>query len=346
MNLLLTMTLLPSALIMFYIYKMDSHDKEPGKLLALLFFMGAVPTVICALITESIGGKMLDNMQLKNQTLYYFIEAFIIVAISEEGFKLLYLWAISWKNKNFNYLFDGIVYSVFVSMGFATIENIEYVLFNGGTSTAIIRAVTAIPGHATFSIFMGYYYGLAKLNAVRGDKKLRNRNMILTLLVPVLLHGFYDFCAFTSNVWMSIVLFVFILLMDINAYLRVSRSSRENEYLYKQYMEKFPTLNLPYNDYETAYRQVFSTPVYMRRAPQVQQAAGPNAPHGALRPNMQKPVIIPNSPQGAIQPANMVQRPMRPIYRLFCPVCGNEVRMNSFNCPVCKTPLNIKNYLD
>ena len=120
----------------------------------------------------------------------------------------------------------------------------------------------------------------------------------------------------------------------------------ENEYLYKQYMEKFPTLNLPYNDYETAYRQVFSTPVYMRRAPQVQQAAGPNAPHGALRPNMQKPVIIPNSPQGAIQPANMVQRPMRPIYRLFCPVCGNEVRTNSFNCPVCKTPLNIKNYLD
>ena len=105
MNLLLTMTLLPSALIMFYIYKMDSHDKEPGKLLALLFFMGAVPTVICALITESVGGAMLDKMQLKNQTLYYFIEAFIIVAISEEGFKFLYLWAVSWKNKNFNYYF-------------------------------------------------------------------------------------------------------------------------------------------------------------------------------------------------------------------------------------------------
>ncbi len=315
------MTLLPSALIMFYIYKMDSHDKEPGKLLALLFFMGAVPTVICALITESVGGAMLDKMQLKNQTLYYFIEAFIIVAISEEGFKFLYLWAVSWKNKNFNYLYDGIVYSVFVSMGFATIENIEYVLFNGGTSTAIIRAVTAIPGHATFSIFMGYYYGLAKLNAVRGDKRKRNRNLILTLLVPVLLHGFYDFCAFTSNVWMSIVLFIFILLMDINAYLRVSRSARENEYLYKQYMEKFPTLNLPYQDFETAYRQVFNAPVYMRK-PQ-------------------------NRPQEFVRPVpNMARRPVRPVYRLFCPVCGNEVRLNSFNCPVCKTPLNIKNYLD
>jgi RsiW-degrading membrane proteinase PrsW (M82 family) len=66
-----------------------------------------------------------------------------------------------YNNKNFNEPFDGIVYAVIVSMGFATIENIIYV-FQYGFATGILRLFTAVPAHAAFGILMGYFLGKAK----------------------------------------------------------------------------------------------------------------------------------------------------------------------------------------
>ena len=78
---------------------------------------------------------------------------FILVGLVEEGSKWIILKSFTWKNKEFNYIYDAIVYAVFVSLGFAALENIIYVL-NGGITTAITRTIFSIPGHTFFGVFM------------------------------------------------------------------------------------------------------------------------------------------------------------------------------------------------
>lgn len=92
---------------------------------------------------------------------------FVIVAIAEESSKYFFLKKRTWNNPEFNCQYDGVVYAVFVSLGFALWENINYVL-SYGFSTAIVRAITAIPGHACFGVFMGVFYGLARKQYNRG----------------------------------------------------------------------------------------------------------------------------------------------------------------------------------
>ena len=91
---------------------------------------------------------------------------------------------------------DGIVYAVCVSMGFAALENITYLISNLDSymEVGVSRAFTAIPGHFCFGVVMGYYYSLAAF-----DKKDRQRNRILTFAAPVIVHGLYDTILFASE---------------------------------------------------------------------------------------------------------------------------------------------------
>ncbi|MGQ1910550.1 PrsW family glutamic-type intramembrane protease [Marinifilum sp. RC60d5] len=94
---------------------------------------------------------------------YVFCDAFLMAALGEETFKLLPVYILVCKNPNFNEQFDGIVYAVFVSLGFALAENIMYVFLNE-INAGIAKVFAAIPAHAMFGIMMGYYLGLAKFS--------------------------------------------------------------------------------------------------------------------------------------------------------------------------------------
>lgn len=193
----------PGAFLMRYIYRKDRLDKEPHGFLTKLFMLGVVST-LCALFTERIGIGLLGDKpsSLAGQI----IMNFIIVALSEEGFKYMVLKKASWKSREFNCQFDGVVYAVFVSLGFAIWENILYV-FSYGLYVALIRAVTTIPGHACFGVLMGAFYGAAKKFENRGDIVRSRRFRTFALLVPVIAHGSYDlFLSLEST--LSFVLFV------------------------------------------------------------------------------------------------------------------------------------------
>ena len=240
MQVLLGLSILPTILIMLYIRKKEYHDKEPGGLLALLFILGAVPSVIAAMILEFLGEGIIKWIGIFPQGtfLYYFFDAFLVVALAEEGCKFLSMYIASWNNKNFDYKYDGIVYAVFTSLGFATIENIMYVFMSGGggLKVALLRAVLSVPGHAEFGIFMGYFYGMAKMHFVKGNTKECNRYKILALLVPIGIHGFYDFCLFLEN-WLATALFVvFVITIDVLAIIRVNRSAKEDDYFFTQFI--------------------------------------------------------------------------------------------------------------
>lgn len=220
---LLAAALLPAVALMWYIRKKDRIEQEPMPLVLSLLGLGAA-TVISALILETVGGWITSALPVPN-TVYLILEYFIVVAGSEELGKFVVMKLRTWKSPEFNYTYDAIVYAVAASLGFAALENIMYVFTNGGFSTAILRALTAVPGHAVFGVFMGVHYGLAKRANARGDKGTETRELFLAYLIPVLIHGFYDFCLSAEGWFWIVIFFIFYITMIIVAFIRVKHLS-------------------------------------------------------------------------------------------------------------------------
>lgn len=189
MNLLL-IAIAPVAIILFYVYNKDQYDKEPLKFIFKLMFFGAlvcIPAAIMELVLE--GPLLRDGSSVSS----VFIYSFIGIALVEEGFKYWVLKRITWKSVYFNERFDGIVYGVAVSLGFAAFENILYVA-GGGISIGILRAFTAVPMHAVLGVLMGVAYGKAKFD-VAGPRD----PLFKSLAIPTFFHGLYDFFALSSG---------------------------------------------------------------------------------------------------------------------------------------------------
>lgn len=186
--LLLTLAIAPAFVIILFVYFKDKYEKEPISFLFKNFLFGILSACVAIIISLTLG-EFYDVEEFN--VFDKFIEAFIIVALAEEFGKFIFLKKIAYNSKHFNEPYDGIMYSVMISMGFATVENILY-SFSGGFETAILRMFTAVPAHATFAIIMGYFIGLAKF------KKSKTLYMIYGLIGAVIFHGAYDFFLFIS----------------------------------------------------------------------------------------------------------------------------------------------------
>lgn len=196
---LLAIALAPGAAIGLYIYWKDKHEREPLGLLVKSFFFGVISTLITLLISWPISRLVpLDPTSLTQQA----VHAFLLVALIEEFSKFIFVRWVLYPNKNFNEPFDGIVYSLTVSLGFAGLENILYVL-DGGVETAVLRMFTAVPAHASFGVLMGYFLGKAKFEHKKGHYA------IYALAVATLFHGAYDyfwFISYVPGIWIGAVI--------------------------------------------------------------------------------------------------------------------------------------------
>lgn len=226
MNYLLGAALFPVIVLCYFIYKRDNH-KEPGNLLTKLFACGCL-TVIPVLFFELFLGKIFSTKKVYDFFLL-FINVFISVGLVEEGFKWLVVKILGYNNQEFDEIYDIIVYSVFVSLGFACIENIMYVFLNG-IGTAIMRALTAVPGHTCFAVIMGYFLSKAKVNEINGNKGLAIRNLLFSLFIPAAIHSFYDAILLHAvNVYsfaFVCVFYLFIIITYIICFMIVDRISK------------------------------------------------------------------------------------------------------------------------
>ena len=180
----------PCVAIGLYIYLNDKHEREPIGLLLRAYFYGILAIGVTYVFSKLINQVItIDEKDLTEQA----VHAFLIVALVEEASKFLFVRGLLYNNVNFNEPFDGIVYSVMVGMGFATFENVLYVL-NDGLSVGIMRMFTAVPAHACFAVLMGFYLGKAKFDHKKGYYAF------YALGVATLFHGAYDYCLFVS--WM------------------------------------------------------------------------------------------------------------------------------------------------
>lgn len=171
----------PVLICLFYIYVRDKYEKEPWRMLFLGLLYGVYATFVIYA-----AGMGLERLFPHEEQPFY--TAFVSSAGVEEVVKYLFLVFLIWKNRNFNEPLDGIVYAVFISLGFAWIENIVYVLhpLMGGYGTAFSRAFLSVPGHGLFGVQMGYYLGLARFHGGR-------KYFVLALAMPYLAHGMYNY---------------------------------------------------------------------------------------------------------------------------------------------------------
>lgn len=186
--------LLPVLVLWFYIWRKDPHPEPTSQLLKAI----AVGALICIPVAfvEVFVDKFLFGDGIPYSVLDTTIEAFFVAALPEEGCKLLALWFILRKNRYFDEHFDGIVYAVCVSLGFAAVENVFYLFGNleDWKTVAIGRALLAVPGHYAFAVLMGYYYSIHHFVNHSFKAGLR------VLLIPILAHGLYDAIALCGQV--------------------------------------------------------------------------------------------------------------------------------------------------
>jgi RsiW-degrading membrane proteinase PrsW (M82 family) len=129
----------------------------------------------------------------------------------------------SWNYSGFNYRFDGIVYGVSSAVGFAIYENINYVAMYG-FQTAIVRAFTAIPLHAFCGVFMGVFYSYSKRASILGNNGAKIGYTLLSLLVPMLIHGTYDTFAFLGERG-TMPLLIFVVILYFSAITTIKKMS-------------------------------------------------------------------------------------------------------------------------
>ena len=194
---LLYISLAPVAIIGLYIYLRDKYEKEPLVCLikALIIGILIVPPIVF------IEKNLLQFSEGLPATVSPFYTGFFVAAFTEEGFKLLAFMLFIWKSRDFNERFDGIVYAVYIALGFAAIENIFYV-YRGGYEVGLLRALTAVPAHALFAVTMGYHLANAKFYPEK-----RVTQLMLAFIVPFLWHGIYDSLLMVKK---EILLLVFI----------------------------------------------------------------------------------------------------------------------------------------
>ena len=231
MSFLLLLAVAPGAYIVWHVYKQDKVEKEPKRLIRKLLIAGAI-SVIPAIILELLVSYVFGISSSESSSLAMAaLDAFIVAALVEEVLKYITLKKLTWNIPEFNYTFDAIVYAVSISMGFAIIENIFYVLSNG-LGNAIIRAVISVPGHAVFAVYMGYYYGLSKLTDADGDKRESKKFLRRALWVPIALHGFFDFCLMSGSTVLILLFLVFIGVLYFLTYKSLKRYSASDMAIY------------------------------------------------------------------------------------------------------------------
>lgn len=221
---LIISAIVPAIFLLVKIYKADKLEKEPVSLILSLVILGIISTAI-AIVLEEVGAVVAGAVFTEDSLLYNLFFYYCVVAVAEEGAKYALLKMRTWKSKEFNFRFDGIVYAVCVSLGFALWENIGYVTMYG-FETAMLRAVTAVPGHCCFGIFMGLWYGVAKYFDNKDKPLISKKFRRKSLTLPIIIHGTYDFLTTLNLLYFLFVPFVIIIF--IVAYRLVKETSEHD----------------------------------------------------------------------------------------------------------------------
>ena len=250
--LLLGIAILPVVVLMIFIYRQDKYQKEPIKSLAKAFIGGIIAILLDIIIVYGIDAILGNTLLAKT----VFFSAFLEAGIPEELSKFLMFMILIWNDKNFDEYFDGIVYATFIGLGFACLENIEYV-FAYGFSTGVVRALLSVPGHFLFGVVMGYFFSMAKFHPEK-----RSTYLWTGLLLAMLAHGLFDWLLMITDRLdpaISSIIYIVFIWGDIKLWklgLKYIRQQQENSRLQAE-ADAFNDDDLISNSgYDSEYKQI------------------------------------------------------------------------------------------
>jgi len=225
---LFSVSILPVVLISMFIYKRDKN-KESFRLLFKLFLGGICSCFLCLIATGilNIIIPFFNSDYWTLNSLELVIYVFVGIALVEELSKWIIAYKISYNNIEFDEIYDMILYCILVSLGFACFENLFYV-YASGIKTGLLRALLSVPGHACNGFFMGYYLGLTKVYSLRNMKELKNKYLTFSILIPVLVHGLYDYCLFNGSILFMMVFYLFVATTFIYVIVKIIKISRSS----------------------------------------------------------------------------------------------------------------------
>ena len=223
----------PAVVLMWYVYRKDRAEKEPAGLLVKLLF-GGVLAAAAAVFLE-IGSEYVEYWMLGNRGPYNMYAVFEAVCIGmiEEGTKLFFLKKFSWKNKAFNYRFDGMVYAVFVSLGFAAVENVLYVFEYKTMDVMLSRAILTIPAHMSFAVYMGLFYSRAKQFDNLRDRSSCRLNLLAGWCAASLMHAFFDGALMVDMEYSMLAFVFFVAVVDLMVVKLLRSESRADRPIYR-----------------------------------------------------------------------------------------------------------------
>ena len=202
-------SVLPVFVIAIILYALDKEKEAVGTMFKY-YALGLLAAVMAVIL------EMFVQIPTDNNLILIFIDCFFCIALVEESAKLSSLKIGLSGEKSYNNFYDSIIFSTAVSLGFAGIENVLYVLSSSmqslslGIGTGLLRAFLAVPGHVIFAIFMGFF--LDKAVEAKVNRKSPGMWNALAIIVPTILHGIYDFFCFTmSAIDTPIYLMLFVL---------------------------------------------------------------------------------------------------------------------------------------
>ena len=253
--LLFGIAVLPVVLLMIFIYRQDKYEKEPIKSLAKAFIGGMLAIPLDILVVTGID-SIFEGTAFTSTV---FFSAFMEAGIPEELCKFIIFMIFIWRDKNFNEYFDGIVYATFIGLGFACVENIEYV-FMFGFQTGIVRALLSVPGHFLFGVVMGYFLSMAKFHPEK-----RGTYILSGLLLAMLAHGLFDWLLMVTDrlsPMVTLVIYAVFIWGDIKLWklgLKYIRKQQENSRLQAE-EAKAADMDFQINEtstgFNTEYRQI------------------------------------------------------------------------------------------
>lgn len=220
---LILLAILPGIILSLFIIIQDRFDREPIKLLLKVFVLGMFAT-IPTMVVEMLG----QNFNIFSGIAGQLFEAIIVVGFAEEYFKRLVVLRFAFNNPAFSEKLDGIVYCAIAALGFATLENVFYVItyYTLSPDIWITRGLLSVPAHMLLGITMGYYLSLSKFCPHPAKcRSYYNKS----LYIPALLHGIFDFMLMTNLPMLSLAVIPFIAYLWITSIIKLRRYYKESK---------------------------------------------------------------------------------------------------------------------
>ncbi|GAF65324.1 hypothetical protein BTS2_2222 [Bacillus sp. TS-2] len=194
-----TAAIAPGMALLAYFYLRNQYTPTINGLILRTFFIGALlvfPVMVLqyAFMIEDVFSDPIS-------------QSIIVYGFFEEFFKWFLLIIFAYQHGEFKRRYDGIIFGVSISLGFASVENIFY-LFAHGLENAVGRAILPVSSHSLFGVIMGYYMGKSKL-----EPNNKSSYMILALLLPVALHSLYDLILSVFHFYFLYIMIPFMILL-------------------------------------------------------------------------------------------------------------------------------------